>query len=123
MSPTPVPLDPPQLARFPAETRAAYRNFRATGDIASVQTVVLSAVREHCPRKTTLTAGDAIAATSALRLIEDLGYDSLAIAELVFFLEDLFAVSIRTQEIQAIATVGELRGFVAAKLAEKSAAA
>ena len=117
MSPTPLPLDPPQLARFPEETRAAYRNFRATGDVAAVQTVVLSAVREHCPRQT------ALAATAGLRLVEDLGYDSLAIAELVFFLEDLFAVSIRTKEIQAIATVGELRGFVAAKLAEKSAAA
>lgn len=122
MSPTPLPLDPPQLARFPEETRAAYRNFRATGDVAAVQTVVLSAVREHCPRQTALAAAD-FAATAGLRLVEDLGYDSLAIAELVFFLEDLFAVSIRTKEIQAIATVGELRGFVAAKLAEKSAAA
>jgi acyl carrier protein len=123
MSPTPAPLDPPQLARFPAETRAAYRNFRTTGDIASVQTVVLSAVREHCPRLTTLATTANVAAIAKLRLIEDLGYDSLAIAELVFFLEDLFEISIRTQEIQAIATVGELRGFVAAKLAEKSAAA
>lgn len=122
MSLTPAPLDPPQLARFPAETRAAYRNFRATGDRASVQTVVLSAVVEHCPRKTTLAAPDA-ATTAALRLVEDLGYDSLAIAELVFFLEDLFEVSIRNEEILAIANVGELRSFVAAKLAEKSAAA
>jgi acyl carrier protein len=122
MSSTSVPLDPPQLARFPAETRAAYRNFRATGDSASVQTVVLSAVVEHCPRKTTLPDPDA-ASTAALRLVEDLGYDSLAIAELVFFLEDLFEVSIRNEEILAIANVGELRSFVAAKLAEKSAAA
>lgn len=122
MSPTPAPLDPPQLARFPAEVRAAYRQFRATGDATAVQLVVLSAVKEHCPRKTTLSTEDSAASTSR-RLVEDLGYDSLAIAELVFFLEDLFEVSIRTEEIQTIATVGELRGFVARKLAEKSATA
>ncbi|MBC7369578.1 MAG: acyl carrier protein [Undibacterium sp.] len=122
MSSTPAPLDPPQLARFPADVRAAYRCYRATGDAAAVQVVVLSAVREHCPRQPTLGSDDS-AATINLHLVDDLGYDSLAIAELVFFLEDLFEVSICTQEIQAIGTVGELRGFVAQKLAEKSAAA
>ncbi len=122
MSSSPAPLDPPQLARFPADVRAAYRSYRTTGDAAAVQIIVLSAVREHCPRKSTLSSDD-FAASTSLRLIDDLGYDSLAIAELVFFLEDLFEVSIRTQEIQAIATVGELRAFVAQKLAEKSAAA
>ena len=119
---TPAPLDPPQLLRFPAETREAYRQFRSTGDLSSVQTVVLSAVSEHCPRRPA-QALDHSPASAALRLVEDLGYDSLAIAELVFFLEDLFEVSIRTQEIQAIATVGELRSFVAGKLADKSAVA
>ena len=113
-----APLDPPQLTRFPEEVRAAYRQFRATGDASAVQLVVLSAVSEHCPRNTTLATDPAH--TAALRLAEDLGYDSLAIAELIFFLEDLFEVSIRTHEIQTIATVGELRTFVAQKLAEKS---
>jgi len=121
MTPTPAPFDPPQLSRFPAEVRAAYHQFRATGDATAVQLVVLSAVREHCPRKTTLAAEDS-AATAGLRLVEDLAYDSLAIAELVFFLEDLFEVSISNEEILAIATVGELRTFVARKLSEKFAA-
>lgn len=118
----PPPLDPPQLTRFPAEVRAAYRQFRATGDAAAVERVVLSAVSEHGPRRNTLAA-EPSAAPNTLRLVEDLGYDSLAIAELVFFLEDLFEVSIRTHEISAIATVGELRAFVAQKIAEKSAVA
>ena len=116
-----LPLDPPQLARFPDTVRAAYRSYRADGDPAAVQIVVLAAAREHCPRTTTLTL-DGSPQTAALRLIDDLGFDSLAIAELVFFLEDLFEVSIRTHEILAIATIGELRAFVAGKLAEKSAA-
>ena len=116
-----APLDPPQLARFPLETRDAYRRYRATGDAAAAQLIVLSAVREHCPRKILLS--DDPAQIASLRLLKDLGYDSLAIAEIIFFLEDLFEVSIRTREIQPIATVGELRAFVAKKLAEKSLAA
>lgn len=121
MSSTPAPLDPPQLARFPAEVRAAYRSYRTTGDAGALHLVVLSAVREHRPRKTILDDDPSL--TADLKLVENLEYDSLAIAELVFFLEDLFEVSIRTDEIQAISTVGELRGFVTRKLAEKSAAA
>ena len=116
------PLDPPQLKRFPAEVRAAYRQFRATGDADAVQRVVLAAVSEHGPRGSAV-ATEPSTATNNLRLVEDLGYDSLAIAELVFFLEDLFEVSIRTHEIQSIATVGQLRTFVAQKIAEKSAVA
>ena len=116
------PLDPPQLKRFPAEVRAAYQQFRATGEAAAAHQVILAAVSDHRPRQDAVVDWDA-PATATLRLVEDLGYDSLAVTELVFFLEDLFEVSIRTHEISAIATVGELRTFVAQKLAEKSAVA
>jgi acyl carrier protein len=121
MSPPPPSDAPPQLSRFPVEVRDAYRRFRATGDSASVQVVVLGALREFLPKASPLPADAAPA--DGLRLIEDLGYDSLAVAEIVFFFEDLFQVTINNREITSVHTVGDLRHFVGSKLAEKKASA
>ena len=80
-----------------------------------MQTIVDAALVDFLPRnsvyRTTVPA-------ASDRLIEDLGYDSLAIAEFVFFFEDLFKVTISNREIREVRTVGELRGFVDRKLAE-----
>ena len=63
------------------------------------------------------TIPESASLTEDLRLIEDLGFDSLAVAETVFFFEDLFGVTIQTQEILALRTVGELQAFVGQNLA------
>ena len=54
-------------------------------------------------------------------LIEDLGYDSVSVAELVFFLEDLFDVTISNTDIQEVRTMGGLRTCVLRKLLAKIA--
>jgi len=105
-----------QLQRFPLAVRDAYRSFRSTGDIAALHVVVLAVVRDFMPRP-----GEA-PLTDELRLIEDLGYDSLAVAETVFFLEDLLQVRIENQELLQVRTVGELRGFVTRKVEQKRSA-
>lgn len=106
---------PSALTRFPREVHAAFERLQATRDPADVRVIVQAALRDFMPKR----AGAAAAAPlrEDLRLIEDLGFDSLAIAETVFFFEDLFNVSIQTQEVLSLRTVGELQAFVGQKLA------
>ena len=106
-----------KLEDFPLEVRDAYRRFCEDGDIADLNTVVLAVLRDHMPKPDGNTLAD------ELRLIEDLGYDSLAIAEMVFFFEDLLQVRIENRELLAVRTVGEVRRFVARKIQAKPAVA
>ena len=99
-----------KLARYEPEVREAFLRFRATGNVADIQIVVLAMVREHLPKPSDAPI------TDGQRLIEDLGYDSLAVAEVVFAFEDLFGLRIETGEIMQLDTVGSLKAFIARKL-------
>jgi acyl carrier protein len=116
MTPTPIPC--PALARFPAAVLAAYQRFRATGDVAGVEEVVVAATIDHRPG----AKGPAPDVSEGTRLLEDLGYDSVSVAELVFFLEDLFDLTISTDDIKGVSTISDLRGCVIRKLAGKTGA-
>jgi len=96
------------LARFPAGVRDAFARFR-DGDHAALDPVLFAVVRDFMPRRDHASAGPL---PDDVRLIEDLGFDSLAIAEIVFFMEDLFRMKISNEEIQRMRTIGELRAFV-----------
>ncbi len=111
---------PAQLAHFPPDVHLAYRRYRATGDAGAVQTVVHAALLDYVPKQKRTQCPAVVDSTL---LMSDLGYDSLAIAELVFFLEDLFKVTITTQEIRDVLTVGDLREFVAGKIAANRSSA
>jgi acyl carrier protein len=110
---------PAQLARFYPEVIAAYSRYAANGDAEAVETIVLAALADFTPQRYRLTAVPA----DDRRLIQDLGYDSLAVAEAVFFLEDLFDVKIGNRDLVELQTVGQLRRYVVAKLAGKPSTA
>lgn len=112
---------PNPLARFPAEVQAAHQRFAATGDAAALSALVTGVLADFAPRHPDRPHPPPMGDDQ--RLVEDLGFDSLAIAEMVFFFEDLFGVRIENQELLALRTVGELRAFVATRIAARSAAA
>jgi acyl carrier protein len=104
-----------KLARYKPEVREAYTRFCATGNVEAVQIVILAMVREHLPKPSDAPI------TDEQKLIEDLGYDSLAVAEVVFAIEDTFGLCIETNEIMQISTVGSLKTFIAKKLGSQGA--
>lgn len=110
---------PSQLAKFPADIKAAYARYLETGDPEAVQLIVLAALADFMPKHNKIRTTPL---TDELRLVADMGYDSLAVAEAVFFLEDLFEVRIGNDDLLNLETVGELREFVTNKLAEKNPA-
>jgi acyl carrier protein len=119
----PPPIRPPSgpavnsaavlLRHFSQDVRDAFTRFRESGDAADADFVVLAAVRDHIPNKAAVRPA---ALDDGKILIDDLGFDSMAITELVFFLEDLFQVAITNDEIVRVRTVGDLRAFVRQKI-------
>ena len=100
------------LRHFPVEIREAYLRFKATRAEVDANLIVLAVVQDHLPNKA-LRSGEPFG--DELQLIADLGFDSVAITEMVFFLEDLFQVQIGNEEIMRVRTIGDLRSFVRKK--------
>lgn len=107
------------LARFPAEVLEAYQRYRTKADPVAVQEVVIAAVVDYCPAR----GGPLPPVTDETRLVEDLAYDSVSVAELVFFLEDLFDLTISNDDLLKVRSIGELRACVIRNLATKTPAA
>jgi acyl carrier protein len=107
---------PATLARFPAEIREAHLRFAQHHDLSGAPSIVIAALHHF---QSSSRAGAPV--TPADRLFEDLGYDSLSVAELVFFLEDLFSVTVTNHEVSELRTVGDVRDFIVRKLASSPA--
>jgi len=103
-----------RIKHLPAEARAAFQRFKSTGDPAVLDPVILAILDDYIPVSPAVPLAEQPGGT---RLIEDLGFDSLAITEVVFFAEDLFGITISNEEIMQVRTLDDLRGFIRRKVA------
>ena len=97
------------LRHLPPAARAAFAQFQAGGDPAVLDPVIFSILEDFIPRAPDKPLAE-LPGTS--HLIADLGFDSLAITEVVFFTEELFGINISNAEIMQVRTLDDLRGFI-----------
>ena len=94
------------LAGFPPRITAAYAAFSESGELASLDVVVLGVLQFYLAKKPKESL-DALPGST--RLIEDLGCDSLTMMDTVFMVESLFDIKIDDSELARIATLDDLR--------------
>ena len=97
------------IRHLPPAARAAFEQFQAGGDPALLGPVTLAVLEDFIPRTPARPLAEMPGGT---RLIDDLGFDSLAITEVVFFTEELFGINISNAEIIKVRTLDDLRGFI-----------
>lgn len=94
------------LEGFPQPLVDAYLAFAETGDLAKLDEVVLGVLAFYLAKPPTAPLATLPGST---RLIEDLGCDSLTMADLLFIAETLFGVGLVDEEVAKIKTLDELR--------------
>ena len=87
--------------------------FRTTGDLAEIPTVVYGIIERHLPAENTR---DLSQAGDDTKLIEDLGIDSLTLLEIVLSIEETTGISVENEELREIATLGQVKDFIAHKI-------
>ncbi|MBL9208082.1 MAG: acyl carrier protein [Opitutaceae bacterium] len=107
------PIDPlDRIRHFPEDVRASFSRYLATGDVAALDPVIEAILTDYIPTKPEQPLSTFPGSTL---LMEELGFDSLAITEVVFFTEELLGITIANEEILKVRTLDDLRGFVHAK--------
>lgn len=105
-----------RIKHLPDEARAAFRRFQTDGNPSALGPVIDAILADFMPRTADRPVGEMPDST---RLAEDMGFDSLAITEVVFFTEDLFGITITNEEILQVRTLADLRGFIQGKLTSR----
>lgn len=101
------------MKRCPEPSVAAAVEFHQTQDPALVPTIVLGIIErfvEPGVRPRVQMADDQV------RLMDDLGIDSLLMVEIVMVIEESLGISIENEELRGLRSLGDVQEFLGAKL-------
>lgn len=101
------------LKRCSPSTFEAAVQFRKTGNPDHVPAVVIGVIERFVEPDLRTKLKDA---DDDLRLIEDLGIDSLTMMEIVILVEDVLQMSINNDELRNLRTVGDIKTFIDCKV-------
>jgi acyl carrier protein len=107
------------LKHCSAATYEAVRRFRETGGAKHLLDALTGIIERHVEPDLRCKLQKP---EDGLRLVEDLGVDSLTMMEVVALVEDVFRVSIKGWELQDLRTLGDFRRFITAKVCGAPAA-
>lgn len=101
------------LKRCSAATVEAAVQFRRTRDVALLPTIVLGVIERfvELELRPKLREGD-----DDLRLVEDLGVDSLTMMETVMLVEEVLQMQTNNDELRNLRTVGDVKTFIDCKV-------
>ncbi len=103
-----------KLCGYPEPILEQYERYQETRDQAYLHGFVIGLLRFlQDADETTATTG----LSDSTQLREDLGVDSITIAEVIFQLEEIFEIEIDNQDLMNIHTVGELKQYILSKVA------
>src|SRR5580698_2262397 len=101
------------LKRCSPSTFEAAVQFRKTGNADHMPAVVIGVIERFVEPDLRPKLKDA---DDDLRLIEDLGIDSLTMMEIVILVEDVLQMSINNDELRNLRTVGDVKTFIDCKV-------
>ena len=101
------------LKRCSPSTFEAAVQFRKTGNPEHVPAVVIGVIERFVEPDLRVKLKDA---DDDLRLIEDLGIDSLTMMEIVILVEDVLQLTINNEELRNLRTVGDVKTFIDCKI-------
>lgn len=101
------------LKRCPPGTYLAAREFRRTGRIDYLPTIVHGVIERYVDRD---LRGKMRMPDAGLRLAEDLGLDSLSMMEIVMLAEEILRITIDNDELRQLRTLGDITQFIEGKL-------
>jgi acyl carrier protein len=97
------------LVGFPPQVADAYLTFAKSGDLGSLDLVVMGVLYFYLAKKPEKTLEELPGST---RLADDLGVDSLTMMDTVFMVETLFNVKIDDNDLPKVATLDDLRAHL-----------
>lgn len=102
-----------ELRGFPASAAEAVLALRGNFTSDHLRAAMLGVLEFYLPKSAARSLAEV---PDGARLSEDMGVDSLSLAEAAFKLDELLTVPIETHETAAVKTVGELHALLCRKL-------